>query len=324
MSLGMGNESWAGFSEESTWGTEGTPRTKFLPLLRGGDGLGVSEDPIISDRMAVGVKASTDFNLGPISVNGDIEVEVYPEGIEMLLDHAMGAVATTQPDVTNDPTVYQHVFSLSDALQDGKGLSVEIDRGAAVFVYTGCKVDSMRLSARLNEYLKARFSLVGKDQVIEASPSTPTFPAMNPYVFTEGVFKWGVTTVGISNATIELRNNLDSDRRTTVSGRNILEPVRGRKREVTFECEVEFDSTALVVDFRAATSRALQLKYTGDVIAAGSYSQIFQIDMAVAKITEAMPQARDEGRIVYTVRGTAFIETANEMTITVINTVTSV
>lgn len=323
MALGMGYEGWLGMVSEAAWGTE-VNRTKFLELLRGGDGLDITEEPLLSESVYnAGYDTITDFAQGSISAGGPISFEVPVEGAEVMLLHALGAVATTQPDVTSNPTVYQHIFTMVDQLDDGIGMSLEVNRDAASFVYTGCKVASIEFSTALNSFLKCNVGIIAKDGEVEGSPSTFVAPDKAPFTFVQGVLNWGGSPLSVVEATIALNNNLSADRRF-IGSRYISEPVRAGKAECTYSIVVEFDSTTQYTDFRAATSRALQLKFTGATIT-GAYAYDLQLDLALARHMHAMPLISDEGRITYQIVGRAFRnDSNNELKATLVNTITSV
>lgn len=324
MSLGMGYNSWIGFATEGVWGTEAS-RLKFLELVKGGDGLDVTETPALSDSIRdPGIDTSLDFAQGSIIAGGPLTFEVPEEGAEVLFLHALGAVATTNFDITNHPTLYQHIFTVSDALQSGKGLSIEVNRDAASFIYTGCKINSVEFSIALNGRLRCAMGVIAKDGNIEPTPATYVAPTKRSFVFTEGALTWGVTAQPISAATITLSNNLENDRRF-VGSRYISEPVRGPgKMTCTFSMTVEFDSVAQYNDFRAATSRALQLVFTGDTVVTG-HSYTLTFDILLGRLLHAVPLISDEGRIVYEISGQAFRNTSyKELQLTVLNTVSSV
>jgi len=324
MPVGLGYEGWFGFGQESTWGTKVT-RTKFLEFVAGGDGLGITEEPVLSESVRLrGYHKTTDFAQGLIRAGGPMTFEVPIEGAELLMYHAFGNKATTQPDITNAPTVYQHVLTLADDLMAGKGLSLEVDRSVANFSYFGGKVANVEFRCEVGAYLRAAMEFICKDGAEETSPSTPSFPAARPFVFTEGYMSWNVAEVEVASGVLTLNNNLDRDR-TKVGSRFIREPrPAAGKREVPFSFTCEFDSLTQFNDFRAATVRALMLRFQGDVIAAG-FNYKYQFDAPDCRILACAPVINNEGRIIYEITGRAWKgDASEELQLTIVNTVASI
>lgn len=251
--------------------------------------------------------------------------EVPVEGAELLMYHLFGTkAAPTQPDITNAPTVYQHVLTLADNPMSGKGLSLEVDRGAANFVYEGGKVASAEFRNDVEGYLRCAMDFICKDGNKEPTPTTPSFPTLRPLVFTEGSFVWNISAVEIESIVLNINRNLDRNR-TRIGSRFIREPVPAAgKRAIEFSATIEFDSTTMFDDFRAATKRALQLKYTGSLIA-GSQYYTYQFDATNVRLLECQPLVENEGRVTYEISGRCYKDSSDEeVKLTITNTVAAI
>lgn len=323
MPVGLGHKAVLGIGEESTYGTPVT-RTKFLELVGGGDGLVVDEEKIESQSMKeIGVRGDYEVQQGSVDVKGTVTFEVPYDGAEKIFKHAFGSVATSQPDSGADPLVYQHIFTMADALPTG--LTLEVDRDVTAFVYEGCKIASIEFSCGgPDELVRVAAEVIGED-VQTGSATSPTVPAVGFFSAPQADLKWNSTSVPVSAFSVKLNNNLDKDRRF-LGSRLRKEPTRaGGKVEVTGTFKAEFESTTHFNDFRNATNRALQIKCTGPGIGAASRKYELTLDCAVTKLIEYPVTAENEGRIMVEVSFKAYRNaTEKELKLTLQNLVSSV
>jgi len=317
MPTGLGHKAYLGLGQETTWGTP-VARTKFLELVSGGDTLVVNEQKIISQGVqGIGVRGDLEVAKGAISVEGSLTVEHTYDGLEVLLKHAFGAVTSTQPNAAGDPTVWQHVFTIADALPTG--LTIEVARDLTAFIHEGCKITGVEFSVGgPDELLRLVLEVLGED-VATGSPTSPTFPAVGRFNAPEAVLKWNTAALKVSQFSIKLDNKLDADRRQ-IGARQRLEPVRSGKIEVTGSFVAEFEDTTLLTDFRNATNRALQVKFTGPAIGVQTRTYEMTLDCNVSQITDYPLNVDDEGRITVEVAFRAFRNaTDNELKVTLQN-----
>src|SRR3990167_1824724 len=149
---GFGHKVYVGLGEEATYGTPVT-RTKFLDI--NSESLSLSHERVISGSLnQIGTRYLRVAN-GLFRIAGDVTFDVPYYDWEFILKHALGAVATTGPA----DFAYTHSFRITDALPTG--LTVEIYRDSesflgadddVAFIYEGCKVNSLSLSAAIGAY----------------------------------------------------------------------------------------------------------------------------------------------------------------------------
>lgn len=217
--------------------------------------------------------------------------------------------------------VYQHVIKIKDELPTS--LSLEINRGYKAFYPTGMKIDKFEMSAELNSFLKVTCGVIGRE-VLFCSKTTETLPSVAPFNYTHGAFTYNNSSTNVKNISFSLNNNLNKDR-FFIGSRYTSEPTRAGKLEVTGKFTVEFDSTDLYDDFRAATSRALVLLFTGGTISGKTQSYTLQIDMPAIKLTGGVPMATEAGIILYDCPFKAYKSGSDkEFKITIVNTVISI
>ena len=86
----------------------------------------------------------------------------------------------------------------------------------------------------------------------------------------------------------------------------------------------EFEDTTLFADFRAATSRILQVKFTGPAIGVQTRTYELTLDCNVSKLTDYPVTVDDEGRITVEVTFRAFRDaTQKELKVTLQNLIAS-
>jgi len=150
-----------------------------------------------------------------------------------------------------------------------------------------------------------------------------TSPLVN---FAQGVISYAGSTVQVKSASITLNNNLKGDRRF-IGSRLIAEPTRSKKIEVNGTLKLEFDGVAQYNDFRAATSRAVILTFTGETSAIKTgYTYSLVINLPIIKLTQAMPKFAAEGpmEIDLPFKAYAGSSAAREMNLVLTNRIVSV
>jgi len=317
MAIGLGHKSYIGVGDESVWGTP-VARTKFLELVTGGDGLAVKEEKILVQGVKdIGVRGDIEVQQGAVSVEGSLTLEVPYDGAEKLFKHAFGSVASSQPNPGTDPTVWQHIFTIADALP--AGMTIEVNRDVTAFVYEGCKVNSMEFSVGgPTELLRIVADLLGED-VATASATSPTFTSVNRFSAPQAVLLWNAVQLNVQQFSIKLDNKLDADRRF-IGSRLRSEPLRSGKIEVTGSFMAEFDSTAQYTDFRNGANRILKVTFTGPSIGVLTQKYTFLLECNVSQIMDYPVSVDDEGRITVEIQFRAFRDaTSNELKLTLTN-----
>jgi hypothetical protein len=317
MAIGLGHKSYIGFADESTWGTP-VARTKFLELVTGGDGLAVKEEKILVQGVKdIGVRGDIEVQQGAVSVEGSLTFEVPYDGAEKFFKHAFGSVASSQPNAGTDPTVWQHIFTIADALP--AGMTIEVNRDVTAFVYEGCKVNNMEFSVGgPTELLRIVADILGED-VTTASATSPTFTSVNRFSAPQAVLLWNAVQLNVQQFSIKLDNKLDADRRF-LGSRLRSEPLRSGKIEVTGSFVAEFDSTSQYTDFRNGTNRILKVTFTGPSIGVLTQKYTFLLECNVSQIMDYPVSVDDEGRITVEIQFRAFRDASNnELKLTLTN-----
>ena len=93
MPLRSGLAAQMGIATESTWGTRVAP-TRFHPILS--ESLTAEKDRNDSDSIYTGrrVRDSAQWDEANIEAGGDIQMELYPQGLGLWLRHMFGGLVT--------------------------------------------------------------------------------------------------------------------------------------------------------------------------------------------------------------------------------------
>jgi len=314
MTLALGHlGGWFCFGEETEYGTA-VDRTQKLKLRRGGDSVAKTVDPISAELVSNRYTDDSEDVVGNVSIGGTLQFPVQYEGFELLYKHALGTVTTTQPDVTNAPTVFQNVYTCAAGLP--LGLTFEIDMDTEEKVVEGGKITRIEWSIDVNGLLMCTITIIGEDMNLTESPtgalSFPTAAFVKYSDLPSGgkVVSYGGDEILVSNLSWHFDNKLAE--RRFLGSRLTSEPLRGGKVECAGSFTAEFDSTAEYDDFVDGQKRALIIQFDGATIATTyPYRQKFVFD--AVKVREAPYVVNDEGRITATLPWVAFAEDSSNL-----------
>src|SRR5882757_7032538 len=152
-------------AEESTYGTAVTPnrtyefRDESLKL----DAARIESSAL---RSGARVQRSDRWVAGKKSVGGDATFELANKSMGLLFKHALGGVATTQPDNIGNPTVYDHTFTPGDfptslTAQVGRP---DVSGTVRAFTYSGCRVTDWELACAVNEIATLKTTYLGQNE----------------------------------------------------------------------------------------------------------------------------------------------------------------
>src|SRR3990167_5944072 len=232
MGVGLGLTGFLGIGLESAYGTP-VSRTNFYEI--NDESLAVEENKIESAALAaVGIR-NTKVAQGGINVSGDFSYDCQYSGAERLFKHAMGSVSSSQPDVTSNPTVWDHTFTIADDLPTS--FTAEVFRGTEdfatepnkSFLYSGCRITNLNLSCGVDDLLKMGVSMMGRDEG-RVAKSTPSYNSSELAVYHQGVVRWNGGDVEASNFSIDIANALEA--RPKLGSRFTRQPKRSGKLSV--------------------------------------------------------------------------------------------
>lgn len=148
MALVSGQSSQIGFARETTPGTPVTAAT-FLPLVS--ESLTEAHERLESAGIIAGrrVLDSDQWNGGPVTIEGDVQLELSQQNMGLLLKSALGANSTT-----GGGNPYTHTITPGDLSDDS--LTIQVGRpgvGGTVhpFTFRGCAITSWELAMNVDE-----------------------------------------------------------------------------------------------------------------------------------------------------------------------------
>lgn len=254
MALKSGLAAQLGVKAETTWGTFVAP-TRFYPLIS--ESLTEDIDRLESEGIVAGARTirSEQWAAGNVDVGGDIQTELYQQGMGAFLKACFGAVSTSGVGP------YTHTFTPGDLTDDH--LSVQVGKPDVAgtvqpFSFYGMKVTEWEMSIEAGGLVTLTTSLTGKQLATSDALATASFGSGSATPFT---FKHATATIAASSAnvkkmTIKGSNGLDADRRF-IGSEYRAEPLEAELREYGGTVDLEFESLAQYNRFRNATEVAL-------------------------------------------------------------------
>lgn len=264
MAMRSGAAAQLGFAAEPTWGTRTAP-TDFLPLVE--ESLDHERERLESEGIIAGVTVlgSEQWNGGNVTVGGDVGLELYTEGLDLLLEHMFGTV-----DVTGTGP-YVRTYKPAAGSIDGKGLTIQIGRpgvGGVVhpFDVVGAKIAEWEIACSEGEIATLGLTIVARSMVTGQTLAVPTYlpGATKPFKFNHGKLTIAGQPVKITEATVSGDNGLKDDRRFIVDGADgeIDEPLEESLREYTGEVTAEFVDLTQYQRFVDGTEHPFVLNFT--------------------------------------------------------------
>ena len=220
---------------------------------------------------------------------GSVETEGNYEGLDTLLLHALGSVASAQQAAT---AAYKHTFTLTSAMK-AVGLSMEVERDQQAFFYEACKINQMTLRQDPNEFLRFAFDILGRAETLGSMTAT-TFPSDLPIHQSQFAFTVDAGAVTVNNFFVTLNNN--AEQRQALGTVTPKEIVRTGLIQVTGGFEIDFENTTEYAKFIANTSIALVATWTGAEIAS-PYNYELVVTMPVCKYEGQTPPVGGRGII---------------------------
>jgi len=308
MSIIQGSGSKLQIGLESTWGTKVAPTVnigytsetmKLIPNYK-------EEDTL------VGAKTTGRMDTFGKKVEGDVNLIVHPDTIGWLLWEHFGA----EGNATADGSAYTHAFThvAAGAATSLPHFTMVIDRIVSAYAFVSCKSDQMKLSCKVNDYLRATFTLRGHSEVnstiVTLSDST-----------TKGLkFSHGSVTVGgasyaeVTGFDLTDSNNLENDL-YVMNGSAYMMEIEPNARSTTGTMEVLYSSTTEGTRssyFLTATPCSVVLTFTSDEEAATDAPYQLTITMPNCYFTDASPNVNGPERLRQTLNFTASQQSGTE------------
>lgn len=312
MSVGSGLAGWLGITKETTWGTPLTTGMRFPEFTS--ESLELSTESIQSEGIDAGnLFQRWDMEASNVTreASGDVELDFPTKGGGLWAQLAVGSWAAAAPTQIATSGVYKQIH-VPDAIGAAEK-SVTIQKGVpgtdgviVPFTYNGCVPTSWEMSAKVGEFLHAKYSFDAQDERTPQSlPNAGLAAATVVQVAQDGGFFHfaqgtlyvggtptlvsGVWTIAaptaLSNVT-EFTLKQDIPRRTdrVFIGTNGLKAyqIPNGKREGTGTLSSEFAGQTEYQKFVNATQFALLLEFVGPVV--GSASEVAKMQILLSGV----------------------------------------
>ena len=319
MSLGFGHAAYLGWAQESTYGTAVDPPTKFIEIET--ESLKAERKKIV--RPLLGHVSQRRTVNSKMSVGGGFKTDMLWEGLEQILKHALGSVATTGPV----GSIYTHTYSLAAALPTGLTLNVNRDAanigGSSAFQYSGCKIAKLTIGQEMELPMSLECEVLGRTRVNVARTAAtfPTHDAVDYAQMTVAAINPASANyaIPVKSLKIVIDNALHEDQ-YRLTGAGLRAGIgRGGQRKITVEAEAEFESLTAFTYFLNLTNSDLQFKWVNSL-------KEFIITMPNVTFDGEDPGSDDPGPYYMTITNTALANAADndELSLVLKNTVSSV
>jgi hypothetical protein len=303
------------------------------------DNMEVNENTFESP--ALGSRAVSAMYQGAREVGGTMEVETSYDGVWMyFLKHAFGSYGFTAANPSGVSN--RHRFTPAEDLPNSLCMELcmaGIPSADKVIRYPGVKVNSLELSLEQGGILKCMLDLICYDEDINNGNGHtpvdgvyPVFTTLRPIKFWHQVGTDSVITVAgttLASTTGFVRNwrfKIDNklERRFNLA-RRTAEPFQGEKREVTFDCTAEFDSTVGMPVYRKyldATEGTFKVRMSSKdeavwIPAVGTLPYAMELNGTTQRLTGSRPKITDAG--IVTVDFTSRLIGSTELTLDLFN-----
>jgi hypothetical protein len=241
-----------------------------------------------------------------LGADGDFTLGLKPENAGIILKEALGSEGT--PTLVGGTTaVYKHTFTLIGASDALPSFALTVDRKAAVKAYTGCKIDSLKISAQTKDTLQATIGVKARTEAA-GTAATLTAPTLKSFKFAGGVVTIDTASfLSVTKLDFELLNKLSEESPNIGSGLYGPEPLH-ETREVKITIEADYDAQSEAIheaNFKAGALIALVAKFysASEIETAHPY----EIDITIPnlEIVEANSNVGGRGKIAMTITGNA-------------------
>jgi len=309
---------YVGIGEESVYGT-GVARDRFLTV--NSETIARTEERVNSnDLYRTGLHKSQRAQ-GNVQVGGGLvyRPRYNQTGFTRLLKHLFGSVATAQPDVTSNPTVYRHTFTPAATGQAlPTGLSIEKVLDSLALLSTGCKINSGRFNVAQGQPLELSCDIIGQEQA-SVLPTAISIVESEMVMCNSGSIVFNSGSEVVTAADLSFNNNLGTV--YSIGSRLTREPWPTGHRGISGSFTAQLEDLALFNAFAAMTRASLVFTFTGGAIT-GGYTYEVLITMPVTELTQATPQANTMGWIPVSCNFESLVDDSNasEITLRVTNT----
>lgn len=277
--MAITRKTWYGIARETTPGTPIATPTMFLPL-KGVTKFNRKTEYTKEER------GSRDTNYSAVYLTrqgtSDFKGGLYADALGYFLLGMFGSVVSTQPDATNAPTAWQHVFSYAD-VPPSFTIFKSYDSAVYQMPYSCVEKLSIKIVAE-GKVCEIDSTLGGMFPVLKAGPFTPTFSSVRPIPgYSCTITNSLGTTTDIDDLSIEFDQKVSPW--FSASGSPDLSTMYFGERTAKVDFTARFDTTTLFNLFLNNTEDSLSVQIIGDLIGGTTVHYFQQLNLAFSDIS---------------------------------------
>jgi hypothetical protein len=183
-----------------------------------------------------------------IRATGNIATLARPDDLGFFLYMLLGTQALTSTDV----------FNFTPNRDTLPSFTMKVDKGAGIYVYPGCMLNSLSFSAQPEDYLQIDLDITGYDETFSAGSLTAIAPsAQRAFKFHQGkVYQGAAEIADVTSIKLSYNNNLEASIQTTGTDLHYKKP-----QPMTRELSVDLECL-----YSAASETFRQSYFKGDAI----------------------------------------------------------
>lgn len=311
MAVGDGAEasvrSYVAVGKETTFGTYTAP-SRAIEALSCGFMTSIEFEKL--DSIGLGNRGQHKRVSKDKKVAGGLECYAHPQESVLLVANAMGGGIVSTALTGSGTGAYTHTLSAGNFNTDAASLCFNVRKGSThTFRYNGGRVNQLKISAAINEVVKASYDFIFKDSTITTSDDLSaglSISAVLPFTYVDGNFQYSSTEALADTTTarepiqafeLTLSNGLISDSAARGLGSSVLQVLPATRRNVEFKITQRFDTSTAYNRFIQATQGAVLLKFRSQSI--GSTNQFYEMTISMPKVyvDSADVEIKDTGSI---------------------------
>ncbi len=234
MSFNTGAGARVAIGKESVWGT---PVADTMLINFSSESMAPEITKTEEESLLAGYGPAA-FDLMSFKASGDISAVLKPENAGYLMYAAMGGTDT----VTAPSGQQMHSLVMQTASAALRSFTIYVDRKQAIKKYSGCKLATLKISAKAGDYVKVTMSWKGKDEA-SGTIATSAVPSLKAYKFIGATVTAGGTALDVTGFELTYDNNLEEGPQTNTSGLYATEPAHG-KRKITLTIDMPYETNA--------------------------------------------------------------------------------
>lgn len=225
------------------------------------------------------------------SASGDLQLEVASKGFSRIMQWVLGGTPTIVQQAATTAYLHTHVMgslvgrsaNAQKQLKDAAGTAI------GTFTYRGAKVNQATFAISTDGILTLTLGLDVREERKDVAAAAASYLTTNLFHFQQAAITVaGAAVADVSDASITVNNNLNTDRRHLGNSGLKSEQHDNGFRAVSGTFTAEFSATTLYDLFAADTAAALVLTFTGPVIS-GAFNETVKITIPEIHLTGTTP-----------------------------------